>query len=191
MKNTERRTTGWTFVFYPEDMEGINWENEFDKLHVPMAYILHDKDLSLEEYKKAHVHVLVKYESVKALDQVKKDFEFTGARIFQPVRSFNTMTRYLIHADHPEKHQYEREEVKVLGGLSLDFAKRLTPDEQIDCMIEMTQFIEDNDIKTYSSLWVYAVMKRRDWVMILSTKSSYAINNYIRSRNYALGNECS
>lgn len=185
-KITERRTTGWTFVCYLESMPE-DWEERLDRLHVPMAYIIHDEDLGQEGFKKPHVHVLVKYDSVKAFDQVKSDFEFTGTKYFEPVRSFNTMTRYLIHLDHPEKHQYEKEDVKTLAGLGLDFSHKLTPDEQIDVMIEMTEFVEDNEIHNYSALWTYAVRNRRDWVQMLSTKASYTINNFIRSRNFAQG----
>ena len=66
------------------------------------------------------------------------DFEFTGIRFIEQVRSFNAMTRYLCHMDDPEKAQYEPGEVVTCSGLSLDFSRHLSPDEQLDLLQDIT-----------------------------------------------------
>lgn len=181
---SQRRTTSWTFTCYPESMPD-DWEERMRSLHVPLAYILHDKDKANGLPVKPHVHVLVKYESVKAREQVLGDFEFTGVRFVEQVRSFNAMTRYLCHLDDDDKHRYDPEDVTACSGLSLDFSRHISPDEQLDALQEMTEFCEDNDIREYSDLWNYAARNNRVWLSLLTGKASYAMNQYIRSRGFS------
>lgn len=180
---SERRTTAWTFVCYPESMPE-DWESRMRALHVPLAYVLHDRDREGGLPVKPHVHVLVRYESVKARDQVVSDFEFTGIRFIEQVRSFNAMTRYLCHMDDPDKVRYDPSEVVACSGLSLDFSRHLSPDEQLDLLQEITAWVEDNDVREYSTLWSYAAAHERTWMQVLTGKASHAMTTYIRSRTY-------
>lgn len=179
-----RRTTGWTFVCYPDSMPE-DWEERLRSLHVPLAYILHDRDKAHGVKVKPHVHVLVKYDSVKALDQVRQDFDFTGIRYMEQVRSFNTMTCYLCHLDDEDKAQYKPEDVIAVSGLSLDFSRHLSPDEQLDALQELFSFIEDNDIRDYSMMVNIAINEgQRIWLSLLTGKYAPSVTHYLKSRSY-------
>lgn len=181
---SERRTTAWTFVCYPESMPQ-DWERRLRDLHVPLAYVLHDRDRENGLPVKPHVHVLMRYESVKARDQVLDDIGFTCIRFVEQVRSFNAMTRYLCHLDDEDKARYDPSEVVSVSGLSLDFSRHLSPDEQLDVLQEITAFVEDNDIREYSTLWSYAAAHERTWMQVLTGKASHAMTQYIRSRAFS------
>lgn len=180
----ERRTTAWTFVCYPESLP-YDYEKRFRDMHISLAYIMHTMDTSADGIRvKDHIHVLIRYDSVKAYDQVAHDFAWTGIQYFEPVRSFHTMTRYLVHMDDPDKYQYSTDSVVVCGGLSLDFSRHFSPDEQMQMLEEITEWVEDNDVCDFSVLWNYCAKNNRPWLQLIMTKASYSINQYLRSRSY-------
>lgn len=180
-----KRKPCWTFVCYPESLPD-NWEQKLGDVHVPCCYILHDKDTEEDgTLKKPHYHVIAKYDSVKALDQVREDFAFTGIEFFEPVRSFRTMCRYLCHLDEEGKHQYPVDDVKCVSGMSPDFSRKLTKTDELKALQDMTQLVEDNDINEFAALWNYAVKNEPDWLAILSSRASYGVSQYIRSRRCA------
>ncbi|MCI8469633.1 MAG: hypothetical protein HFJ75_09195 [Eggerthellaceae bacterium] len=180
-----KRKPCWTFVCYPESLpEG--WEGMMRDLHVPIAYVLHDADVDADgQPVKPHVHVVARYESVKALSQVREDFAFTGVEFFEPVRSFRTMCRYLCHLDDPSKHPYPVDSVVRLSGITCDFSRALSKSEELSMLADMTAFVEDNDVNEFAALWNYAARNNSDWLLILSSKSAYGISQYIRSRRCA------
>lgn len=186
-----KRSTTWTFVCWPESLPG-DWRRRMADLHTPIAWILHDRDVRADapedadpEDLKPHIHVLVRYDSLKSLDQVRADFEFTGIPYFEPVRSFKSMCRYLLHMDDADKHQYGKEEINTMGGISLDFSRKYSRDEELAIVADITAFVEDNDITEYATLWRYAARTDYAWLDILAGKASYGISQYIRSRNFA------
>lgn len=187
-----KRSTTWTFVCWPESLP-TEWRNFMSNLHVPIAYILHDQDIKTAgssdnpEDLKPHIHVLVRYDSLKSLEQVQADFSFTGIPYFEPVRSFKSMCRYLIHLDDADKFQYSKESITCLGGISLDFSRKYSRDEELSILSDITAFVEDNDIVEYASLWNYAAKNNYSWLDILAGKSSYGISQYIRSRSFSYG----
>lgn len=183
MARSQRRTTSWTFVCYPESLPA-DYERRFANMHIPLAYILHSMDTEPCGTRiKDHIHVLLKYDSVKAYDQVADDFEWTGITFIEPVRSFHAMTRYLVHLDDPDKYQYSQDSVKSVSGLALDFSRHFTPDEQVTMMQEITAFIEDNDVTSFEALWSYCARHERNWLSLLMNKTSYSVNQFIKSRN--------
>lgn len=180
------RSTTWTFVCWPESLpEG--WQALMADLHVPVAFILHDSDTlsDSDEDAKPHVHVLVRYDSLKSLEQVRADFAFTGIEYIEPVRSFKSMCRYLVHMDDPDKHQYSKDDITALSGISLDFSRKYSRDEELSVVSDITAFIEDNDVTEFAVVWVYASNHEPRWLDILAGKSSYGISQYIRSRSFS------
>lgn len=183
-RHTNRHNT-WTFVCYPESLpEG--WERQLGDLHVPCAYILHDKDAEEDgTLKKPHYHVIAKYDGVKTLEQVQQDFSFTGISYIEPVKTFRAMCRYLCHLDEEGKHQYPVDDVRCVSGMSPDFSRKLTKTDELKALQDMTQLVEDNDINEFAALWNYAVKHEPDWLAILSSRASYGVSQYIRSRRCA------
>ena len=86
------------------------------------AYIIHDKDTyTLEDesknqqhkagtLKSPHIHLLLKFRCHQQIGNVAKWFNIPPNNV-QKVKSEAAATAYLIHANAPEKHQYELNEV--------------------------------------------------------------------------------
>lgn len=85
------------------------------------------------------------------------------------------MCRYLLHMDDADKHQYGKEEINTLGGISLDFSRKYSRDEELAILADITAFVEDNDITEYATLWRHAARTDYAWLDILAGKASYAL----------------
>lgn len=196
MSAKSERYSIWTFTAYAESMPE-NWLSQLKALHVPCGYVLHDKDVWTAEDeeenpehkagtpKKAHYHFIAKYESLKTLAQVRKDFEFTGIAYFLNVRAFTSMCRYLLHMDEEDKYHYPAEDFKCVSAFEPNFVKKLTKSEELQVLCDITEFVEDNDISEFASIWNYSARNEPDWLNVLSSKSAYGISQYIRSRRCA------
>lgn len=80
------------------------------------AYILHNQDLKtdlsgeLEELKKEHYHIVVKYDNATTPQAISNKCGIPTNYI-QSVRSERQMLRYLTHIDDKEKYQYEYNDI--------------------------------------------------------------------------------
>lgn len=191
MANVKGRSTTWNFVFYLDSkLLSPDWRDDMESLHTPLAYIVHDMDDA-----KPHVHVLVRYDSLKSKEQVAQDFAFTGVEYYEVTRSYRGMCRYLIHLDplsgkeqHTEKYRYQRSDIVELAGISLDFSRKVTKDEERRALSEITEFVNDNDIVEFSQLWNYVAENYESypiWFDLLSGKAAYSVNQFIRSRSFS------
>lgn len=191
MANVKGRSTTWNFVFYLGSKHlSPEWRDEMEALHTPLAYIVHDRDDA-----KPHVHCLVRYDSLKSLDQVRQDFAFTGVEYFEVTRSYRGMCRYLIHLDplsgkeqYTEKFRYQRSDIVELAGISLDFSKKVTKDEERRALSEITDFVNENDLTEFSQLWNYVAKNYEQhpiWFDLLSGKAAYSVSQFIRSRAFS------
>lgn len=191
MANVKGRSTTWNFVFYLDSsLLSPDWRDDMESLHTPLAYVVHDRDDA-----KPHVHVLVRYDSLKSLDQVRQDFSFTGVEWFEVTRSYRGMCRYLIHLDplsgreqYTEKFRYDRSDIVELAGISLDFSRKVTRDEERKALSEITAFVNDNDLTEFSQLWNYVSSHYEEcpiWFDLLSGRAAYSVNQFIRSRSFS------
>ena len=71
IKSKESRSRTWTFVLYPESAPD-NWRDLLDEQHVEWVESpLHDRDINPDgELKKAHIHILLLFSSVKSYEQI-------------------------------------------------------------------------------------------------------------------------
>ena len=98
------------FVFYDEAKLEL-----LKNLHIPFCWILHDRDESFEDEvvfsgqkKKAHFHVLMDYGNTTTVRYWKKLLEGIPANDYAEITaSPRGYFRYLIHADDPNKFQYD------------------------------------------------------------------------------------
>ncbi len=191
MANVKGRSTTWNFVFYLGSKHlSPDWRDDMEALHTPLAYIVHDRDDA-----KPHVHCLVRYDSLKSLDQVRQDFAFTGVEYFEVTRSYRGMCRYLIHLDplsgkeqYTEKFRYQRSDIVELAGISLDFSKKVTKDEERKALSEITDFVNENDLTEFSQLWNYVAKNYEQhpiWFDLLSGRAAYSVSQFIRSRAFS------
>lgn len=88
------------------------------------AYIVHDKDtyekdgktsdgkkFKKGDLKAPHVHLMMKFKSPQKVHCIAKWFKVKDNNINKIKSKWVSALRYLIHANHPEKHQYNVDEV--------------------------------------------------------------------------------
>lgn len=103
----------WEVIVYGEseaDQRLLVWLQSDDFLlcdDVNYVACFHDQDITEEGLpKKAHYHVLFRFSNPRSMGGVAKAL---GVALNQvgPVHSWRGACRYLVHADQPEKHQYD------------------------------------------------------------------------------------
>lgn len=100
-------------ILYP-DSESYDCQKVLSRLEdtfSDFAYIVHDKDVNEEgEIKKAHIHWCGKKSSPAPLSTISNALGVEANNI-KFCRNWKLSLRYLIHADNPEKFQYDAENV--------------------------------------------------------------------------------
>ena len=133
-KSDNIRSTNWCSLVYPESADP-NWIQNLRNEHVPFAFSpLHTDDFEDDGItpKKPHYHLIIKFDSLKSLTQVKdmliRVMGKDGA--IQPFvcNSVRSYTRYFCHLDDPDKAPYSIEEIEVYGLPLKDFLA-FTPSE--------------------------------------------------------------
>lgn len=118
-----KRSNLWAFIGYPDDSLPDNYLNICQNWHIPcLISPVHDKDLNgdLTE-KKKHIHFMLYFGigANKSFDQVKEYSNQLNASIPIIVNNADAMTRYFIHLDNPEKHQYKKSDLICLSGFEI------------------------------------------------------------------------
>lgn len=180
-KSKDTRTRNWATILYPESATP-NWELLLSEMHVP-AYIspLHDKDINpTGEKKKAHYHIIFAFDGNKSRDQIEVICKAIGAVGLEKVSSLRGYARYLIHADNPEKAQYNADDVRTLGGL--DYLSIISsPSDKYTAISEILEFCDNNNIRSYATLLRYCRSERTDWFRCLCDNGTYVIKEYLKS----------
>lgn len=110
------------FVCYPEscDIDSSIISSGADRY----AWILHDADLDDDgNLKKPHYHVYVEYKNARQPSTISKKFNIAENNI-EYCKSTRGCIRYLVHMNHKDKHQYNKELIESNG---LDIEKLLDP----------------------------------------------------------------
>lgn len=184
---TDERTRNWTFILYPESAPE-NWLDILNDMHIQFIVSpLHDKDKEPgtegEEFKKAHYHIVLKFQTKKSYEQICEITNQLNCPIPKRVHDFQTIVRYLCHLDHPHKYQYPTSEIQSFGGI--DIEEYLTPLSAMRHMYirQMIDYVEENDITEFRDLVWYARQYRNDdWLNLLMDNCSNFMNLYIKSR---------
>ena len=93
------------------------------------------------------------------------------------------MVRYFTHMDNPEKYQYNKSEIQVIGQYDIEPFFKSTTGEERAIRREIMQFIVDNDIREFADLAEYCLIHNEVWDDYLA-KSTYYIKEYVASRRY-------
>ena len=108
------RSKSFNLVLYPE------WDNYSDILShlkrehsVFLGMITHDKDVNDEGLpKKEHTHVVVRYENqIWSTALCKRIGLPHHYKLIENTGNFRKSVRYLVHIDHPNKFQYDIDDV--------------------------------------------------------------------------------
>lgn len=180
------RSRTWCTVFYPQSCPD-NWISIISNWHIPcFVSPLHDKDINTDgEIKKPHYHLMVMFKSKKSSSQVKLLFDEVSGVGSIAVHDSKAMARYFCHLDNPDKVQYNPADVLEFGGAS--YAQYIeTKADNFKILIEMEQFIVDNDIIYYHEFSNYCRKNRIDWYQaLMSTASANHLWRFMRSVEYA------
>lgn len=185
IKQDKTRAKDWTFIVYPESAPE-NWRSILaDKLQVKAIISpLHDKDIldDVEQTpKKAHYHVILRFDNQKSFNQIKEITDLLNQPIPQKVKSIEGAVRYLIHADSPDKAQYNQADIEVIGNIDLDRYFKKTAIQKDELTAEIMDYICDNDITELADLLDYSRRENIEWFRHLCS-NAYLIDKYITSR---------
>lgn len=185
IKQDKTRAKDWTFIVYPESAPE-NWRSILaDKLQVKAIISpLHDKDIldDVEQTpKKSHYHVILRFDNQKSFNQIKEITDLLNQPIPQKVKSIEGAVRYLIHADSPDKAQYNQADIQVIGNIDLDRYFKKTAIQKDELTAEIMDYICDNDITELADLLDYCRCENIEWFRHLCS-NAYLIDKYITSR---------
>lgn len=187
-KSSEKRTRNWVFILYPESAP-IDWKERLKKEMVSFVISpFHDCDVSDDntgELKKAHYHIMLCFDSVKAFSQVESITKSLNCPIPQPVNSYKGTIRYMIHKDDPLKYQYNMADIEVYGDIDI-VSPFQTSTSRYEAIREMLAYVKENGIIEFQDLMDYAMIEQEEWFRYLCDNSAYIIQEYIKSARHRL-----
>lgn len=175
--STQEKARYWVGVCYPENMID-GWQDVIgDKLQVPYAYCIHDKDHLADYYKKAmgdkvllpeeerkkHVHIIIAFNNtttynnaLNTLMTLSKD----GCKCLnkvEVVRNIRSKYEYLIHntEDSKKKKKYAYPASERITGNNFDIGsyEQLSSTDKNKMAMEICQIIKDNEIHNFIDLF--------------------------------------
>lgn len=181
----DKRSNKWTFLIY-QDSTPENYLEILEELHIP--FILspwHDKDVNKEtgEFKKAHKHGALFFESLKSYSQVSElltEKLNTPAHI-EVVMSPKGMYDYFTHAENPDKSQYDINDIESGCGFELDkFLIEQSPSFFLETVIDI---ITENDFTEFEGLVHYARYKDNSLLHLIIDRT-YFFTKFLDSRRH-------
>lgn len=193
------RAKNYALVVYPDDLPDRakdTWMGSLSSLGYKMAVSpLHDKDTNPDgEIKKAHWHVLlqgdkswINFKTLKEL--VLTEFDGRGVAVPQSVSNVVGFMRYLVHLDNPEKFQYDKNDIRLFNGATVENAFALSKDDELAIRCDIIRYVrEHEDVNEYYQVVDTALQMSNDgdnaWIKALDNRS-HMIESYIRSKRHA------
>ncbi|MCK1191660.1 replication protein [Streptococcus uberis] len=184
----DKRSNKWAFLIYKESVPN-NYIEILESLHIP--FILspwHDQDINSKtgEFKKSHKHGALFFDSLKSYSQVS---ELLTEKLNSPahvevVMSPKGMYDYFVHAENPEKTQYNIEDIESGCGFNLEeFLINNNNDMFLSNVIDI---IEDYNFTEFSRLVQYARQEDRILLKFIIDKT-YFFAKYLDSRRHSKG----
>lgn len=187
-QESDGRARNWTFFVYP-DSAPENWLQILTEMQVSGSVSpLHDKDVNADgTAKKPHYHVLLCFDGKKSYEQIVNITEALNAPIPQRCRSVKGSVRYFTHMDNPEKAQYSRNDIKVFGGFDIEEAFKATQTERLEILLEIHEFMMNNEITEYKQLYDYSARKQKERWFPVVVSNAFVLCKYINSFRHSRG----
>jgi hypothetical protein len=180
----EQRSNKWAFLLYKESAPE-DYLDVLDELHVP--YVLspwHDRDVnkSTGEFKKAHKHGALFFESLKSYSQVSDLLteKLNSPAHVEVVMSPKGMYDYFIHADNPEKTLYNVEDIESGCGFELD---KFLAENNPDLLKQIYEIMRDSELKEFADFTDLIAEQFPDLLLYVFDKS-YFFKIYLDSKRY-------
>lgn len=179
----ERRNKHYATLVYPMESAPPDWIEKLEEQHIQaLISPLHDKDIDKEgNPKKPHHHIILIFESLKSSNQVKEIIENFGGVGVIPIHSLGAYSRYLCHLDSSEKAQYNKEDVKEIGGADYNECCRQNRETEDEAdLIEITQIILDGKILYFHEAADKIIKENKELFGVLK-RNSYYIHSIVLS----------
>lgn len=181
----EKRSNKWAFLLYQESAPD-NYLEVLEELHIPFVLSpWHDKDVNKEtgEFKKAHKHGALFFESLKSYSQVS---ELLTKHLNTPshvevIMSPKGMYDYFIHAENPEKTLYNIEDIE--SGCGFDLEKFLIENNTGLFLATVIDVIIENDFTEFEDLVEYSRYNDNS-LLGLIIERTYFFTKFLDSRRY-------
>lgn len=181
-KKEEVRNRNWWVLLYPENpahARAILMIKDYPKF----AYITHDRDVWSSDDededashvagspKKVHVHVLLKFSNAKWHNALADELGIEK-RFLKPCLNCTHALRYLVHADDPDKFQYDKEQ--VVTNMPVDLEKALQDVNEEDKVLAILDILNGVDgyistqvfLRMICSAGLYADFRRSSYVFL-------------------------
>lgn len=186
-----KRAQFFTFEIYP-DSAPKDWLEILEDWHIPMYISLHDKDWEIDEKtgekkpKKAHYHILVMFDSLKALDVLDELIKAVNG-VKPPLHKFvvqnkRSMARYLSHMDEDGEKKYlyyldvNHKVIAIGGAESYDELCRgaeETRKAELNMVVDIQDYCERREITNVATLLrILRDHENYEWIDALR-KNSY------------------
>ncbi|RSJ89133.1 replication protein [Streptococcus mitis] len=182
----DKRSNKWAFLIYQESAPK-NYLDILEEMHIPFVLSpWHDKDVNKEtgEFKKAHKHGVLFFESLKSYTQVS---ELLTERLNTPshvevVMSPKGMYDYFIHAENPEKTLYNMDEIE--SGCGFDLNQFLVSNNNDQFLSTVIDIIEEHNFTEFNNLVRYARVENPSLLNLIIDKT-YFFAKYLDSRRHS------
>ena len=182
----DKRSNKWAFLIYQESAPK-NYLDILEEMHIPFVLSpWHDKDVNKEtgEFKKAHKHGVLFFESLKSYTQVS---ELLTERLNTPshvevVMSPKGMYDYFIHAENPDKTLYNMDEIESGCGFELEQFLITNNNEQF--LSTVIDIIEEHNFTEFNNLVRYARVENPSLLNLIIDKT-YFFAKYLDSRRHS------
>ena len=182
----EKRSNKWAFLIYQESTPE-NYLDILEEMHIPFVLSpWHDKDVNKAtgEFKKAHKHGVLFFESLKSYTQVS---ELLTEKLHTPshvevVMSPKGMYDYFIHAENPDKTLYNMDEIESGCGFELEQFLITNNNEQF--LSTVIDIIEEHNFTEFNNLVRYARVENPSLLNLIIDKT-YFFAKYLDSRRHS------
>ena len=182
----DKRSNKWAFLIYQESAPE-NYLDVLEEMHIPFVLSpWHDKDINKEtgEFKKAHKHGVLFFESFKSYTQVS---ELLTEKLNTPshvevVMSPKGMYDYFIHAENPDKTLYNIDEIESGCGFELEQFLITNNNEQF--LSTVIDIIEVHNFTEFNNLVRYARVENPSLLNLIIDKT-YFFAKYLDSRRHS------
>ena len=180
---SQLRTRNWMTIVYPESAPD-DWQHILSEECVPAIISpLHDKDIDpTGEPKKAHYHVLLMFAGVKSAIQVTDICKKFGGIQPRSVSNAQSMARYFIHMDNPDKYQYSPDEITNISGADWRNLVKTSKD-RYDTLDKIVQFCIEKKIYSYSELVMHARSYDRTWFEVCCDNTVF-LRGFLQSADW-------
>ena len=154
----EGRGRNFAFVQLVENLPE-DWQDIAAEKLLPMAWVLHDKDVYTEKDetanpehkagmpKKPHVHFFVYFNGKRTASGVVEMFSELNIAYAEKVECKNAYLAYMLHLRQEGKHRYDYADMHILNGLKVNFADLNDVD-----FGDVLSFAEEYSITRFSEL---------------------------------------